>query len=136
MIDFGCFLYVYDCVKFFGGFVVWKVRDGEQVVVFNGKIYMFDVIMIVIVDDVGVYDIGGIMGGEYLGVFVEIIEVLIECVYFDFDYIVCIGQKLMLIFDVCSWFECGVDLVFFEDGLVIVIVFVFYICGGIVSEVM
>lgn len=135
MFDLGWLSYVYDMVKFVGFLIVCCVIDGEMVMVFNGKIFMFISDMIVIVDVNEVYDIVGIMGGEYLGIVDDIIDVLFEIVYFMFEWIVKIGQMLVLISDVCMWFECGVDLVFFDDVVVILIGLIVEYCGGMFLEI-
>lgn len=57
--------------------------------------------MCVIVDDSGVFGLGGVMGGEIIGFMDEIIEVFIEFVYFDLLCMVCIGCMIGIILDVC-----------------------------------
>jgi len=135
MLDLGRPLHVYDRAKLAGGLVARGARAGEQVVVLGGRSYALAEDMTVIADDVGVHDIGGIMGGEHSGVTADTTEVVIECAYFVPEAIARTGQALSLTSDARTRFERGVDPAFLDDGLAIATRLVLDLCGGIASGV-
>lgn len=65
-------MYVFDkdCIE--GGIVVWMVKEGEMLVLFDGIEVKLNVDILVIVDYNKVLVMGGIFGGEYFGVNDEI----------------------------------------------------------------
>ncbi len=134
-VDLGRPLHVYDRAMLSGALVARKATDGEKVVALNGKTYTLDASMTVIADDVQVHDIGGIMGGEHLGVSETTTDVLIECAYFDPDHIARTGQKLALTSDARQRFERGVDPAFLDAGLAIATKLVLELAGGTASAV-
>ncbi|MBU3077023.1 phenylalanine--tRNA ligase subunit beta [Sphingomonas quercus] len=135
MIDLGRPLHVYDMAKLSGALVARRARDGESVEALNGKTYALTPAMTVIADDVGVHDIGGIMGGEHSGVVDATTDIVIECAYFDPAAIARTGQALGLTSDARQRFERGVDPAFLDDGLAIATGLVLDLCGGRPSEV-
>lgn len=84
----------------------------------------------VIVDDNVVESFGGILGGEFFGCMEEIVNVLIEFVFWEEDDVVVIGCKFGVNIDVCYWFECGVDLDYMMLGFEYVMCMVLDLCGG------
>lgn len=133
--DLNCLLYVFDVVKVKGDLVVWFVVVGESLLVLDGKIYVFIFGMMVILDENGFESIVGIMGGEVLGCDEVMVDVFLESVFWNFIVIVMIGCVLKINFDVCYCFECGVDLIFIQVGLELVMQMIFDLCGGEVFEV-
>ncbi|QLC22671.1 phenylalanine--tRNA ligase subunit beta [Parasphingopyxis sp. CP4] len=130
MIDHGRPLHVYDRSSLGDAIFARRATNGEQVVALNGKEYTLDDSMTVIADEMGVHDIGGIMGGEHSGVQDETSEIVIECAYFDPPRISRTGQKLGLMSDARARFERGVDPAFLGDGLAIATQLVLDMCGG------
>ncbi|WP_380872847.1 phenylalanine--tRNA ligase beta subunit [Sphingomonas sp. DBB INV C78] len=135
MLDHGRPLHVYDLATLKGALVARRARDGETVLALNGKTYALDPEITVIADDVGVHDVGGIMGGEHSGVTETTTDVVIECAFFTPEHIARTGQKLGLTSDARSRFERGVDPAFLGDGLAIATRLVQQLCGGEASEV-
>jgi phenylalanyl-tRNA synthetase beta chain len=134
-IDLGRPLHVYDRAKLTGPLIARKAKDGEQVLVLNGKTYTLDESMTVIADERQVHDIGGIMGGVHSGVSETTTDVLIECAYFTPGHIARTGQKLALTSDARQRFERGVDPAFLDDGLAIATKLVIDHCGGEASDI-
>ena len=134
-VDLGRPLHVYDRAKLKGALVARKANAGESVVALNGKAYSLDETMTVIADDAQVHDIGGIMGGEHSGVSAGTTDIIIECAYFDPEWIARTGQKLLLTSDARARFERGVDPAFLDEGLAIATRLVIEHCGGKPSPV-
>jgi phenylalanyl-tRNA synthetase beta chain len=134
-VDLGRPLHVYDRPTLSGGLVARQARDGETVEALNGRTYTLAEGMTVIADDVGVHDIGGIMGGAHSGVSETTTDVIIECAFFTPEAIARTGQKLALTSDARQRFERGVDPAFLDDGLAIATFLVLEICGGKASGV-
>jgi phenylalanyl-tRNA synthetase beta chain len=135
MLSYGRPLHVYDLAKLEGAIVARRARDGEELLALNGKTYKLDATMIVIADDAGVHDIGGIMGGEHSGVTEATTDILIECAYFDPEHIARTGQKLNLTSDARSRFERGVDPAFLDTGLALATAMAIDIAGGEASAI-
>src|SRR3954466_4554846 len=130
MLSYGRPLHVYDLARLSGAIVARRARDGEEMLALNGKSYKLDPSMTVIADDMGVHDIGGIMGGEHSGVTEATTDVLIECAYFDPGHIALTGQKLGLASDARTRFERGVDPDFVETGLQLATRLAIELAGG------
>jgi phenylalanyl-tRNA synthetase beta chain len=135
MLSYGRPLHVYDLAKLSGAVVARRAKDGEEVLALNGKCYPLDPSMTVIADDVGVHDIGGIMGGEHSGVTEATTDILIECAYFDPAHISRTGQKLALTSDARTRFERGVDPAFVETGLALATQLAIELTGGEASQI-
>jgi phenylalanyl-tRNA synthetase beta chain len=135
MLSYGRPLHVYDLARLNGAIVARRARDGEEVLALNGKTYRLDPSMTVIADDMGVHDIGGIMGGEHSGVTEATTDILIECAYFDPGHIALTGQKLALASDARSRFERGVDPAFLEPGLELATAMALALAGGEASQI-
>lgn len=90
MFEFGYFMYVYDCNWISGIFGVWFVWFGEIVVIFDGIECKFDIVDVLIVDDVVIVVIGGVMGVVSIEVWVDFIDVLLEVVIWDLVVVLCI----------------------------------------------
>jgi phenylalanyl-tRNA synthetase beta chain len=135
MLTHGRPLHVYDLAKLQGALVARRARDGEEVLALNGKTYRLQEGMIVIADDAGVHDIGGIMGGEHSSVTDATTDIVIECAYFDPESIALTGQRLALASDARSRFERGVDPGFVEPGLQLATALALDLAGGEPSEV-
>ncbi|WP_324748947.1 phenylalanine--tRNA ligase subunit beta [Sphingomonas sp. LY54] len=135
MLSYGRPLHVYDLAKLDGALVARRARDGEEVLVLNGKTYTLDGSMTVIADDSAVHDIGGIMGGEHSGVTEETTDIVIECAYFDPEHIARTGQKLALTSDARTRFERGVDPAFLDTGLALATEMAIALAGGEASEI-
>ncbi len=127
--------HVYDLAKLTGAVVARRAKDGETVEALNEKTYTLDDTMTVIVDDSGVHDIGGIMGGEHSGAGEGTTDVLLEIAYFDPERIGVTGRKLGLASDARTRFERGVDPAFLDDGLALLTDLIVKTCGGTPSEV-
>ncbi|HEX8574320.1 MAG TPA: phenylalanine--tRNA ligase subunit beta [Allosphingosinicella sp.] len=134
MLSYGRPLHVYDLARLSGAVVARRAREGESMTALNGKSYSLDPSMIVIADDRGVHDIGGIMGGEHSGVTEETTDILIECAYFDPAHIARTGQKLALASDARTRFERGVDPDFVETGIALATAMAIELAGGEASE--
>lgn len=128
-------MFVFDNVKLFGVIYVCLFKVGEQLKFLNGNIIMLVVDVVLIVDEIKVFVLGGIMGGDESGVIDVIIEIFFESVFFVFDVIV--GKVCVLNFfiDFLYCFECGVDFSCQIEVLECVIQLVLDICGGVVGLV-
>src|SRR3954468_12098838 len=135
MLSYGRPLHVYDLARLSGAIVARRARDGEEMLALNGKSYKLDPSIVVIADDRGVHDIGGIMGGEHSGVTEATTDILIECAYFDPGHIALTGQKLGLASDARSRFERGVDPAFVEPGLELATAMAIALAGGEPSQI-
>jgi phenylalanyl-tRNA synthetase beta chain len=134
MLSYGRPLHVYDLAKLKGAVVARRAREDEEVLALNGKSYRLDPSIIVIADDEGVHDIGGIMGGEHSGVTEATTDILIECAYFDPERIALSGQRLGLTSDARSRFERGVDPAFVGPGLELATAMAIELAGGEPSQ--
>ena len=130
MIDLGRPSHAYDIAKLSGGLTARPARSGEKVLALNEKEYTLEPFMTVIADDEQVHDIGGIMGGEDLGVGEATTDVMLEVAFFTPERIARTGQALGLTSDARSRFERGVDPAFLGDGLAILTGLILDICGG------
>ena len=135
MLDHGRPAHAYDIAKLSGGLTARAAREGEKVLALNEKEYVLQPFMTVIADDAQVHDIGGIMGGEDLGVSADTTDVMLEVAYFTPERIARTGQALGLTSDARSRFERGVDPAFLDDGLAILTGLILDICGGEASAV-
>src|SRR4051812_13607112 len=135
MLSYGRPLHVYDLARLSGAIVARRAQDGEEMLALNGKSYKLDPSIVVIADDRGVHDIGGIMGGEHSSVTEATTDILIECAYFDPEHIALAGQKLGLASDARSRFERGVDPAFVEPGLEIATAMALSLAGGEASQI-
>ncbi len=130
MLDLGRPAHAYDMSKLSGSLIARAARDGERVLALNEKEYVLEPFVTVIADDKQVHDIGGIMGGEELGVSETTTDVMLEIAYFPPERIARTGQALGLTSDARSRFERGVDPAFLDDGLSILTGLILDICGG------
>jgi phenylalanyl-tRNA synthetase beta chain len=130
MLSYGRPLHVYDLARLTGAVVARRAADGEEVLALNGKTYRLDPSITVIADEVGVHDIGGIMGGEHSGVTGSTTDILIECAWFDPERVALSGQKLGLTSDARSRFERGADPDFVETGIHLATQLAIELAGG------
>ncbi len=135
MLAFGRPAHVYDLAKLSGAVVARRAQDGESVEALNEKSYTLDSETVVIADDNGVHDIGGIMGGMHSAVQDDTTDVLLEIAYFDPPRIGVTGRRLGLASDARTRFERGVDPEFLDDGLAILTDLILRTCGGEASDV-
>ena len=135
MLAFGRPAHVYDLARLTGPVVARRARGGEKVEALNGKTYTLDPEMVVIADDAGVHDIGGIMGGEHSSVQDGTTDVLLEIAYFDPARIGATGRRLGLATDARTRFERGVDPALLDEGLAILTDLILRLCGGEASNV-
>ena len=135
MLAHGRPAHVYDLAKLAGAVVARRAKNGESVVVLNGKTYELDGEMTVIADEAQVHDIAGIMGGEHSGCSLDTTDVLLEVAYFDPERIAETGRKLSLTSDARSRFERGVDPGFLDSGIDFITAMIIGVCGGEASEV-
>ncbi len=134
MLAFGRPTHAYDVAKLKGAVVARRAKNGEQMTALNEKTYTLDDSMVVIADDNGAHDIGGIMGGELTGVSDDTTDVLLEVAYFEPARIGVTGRKLGLASDARTRFERGVDPEFLSDGLDLLTGMIAELGGGKPSE--
>ena len=134
MLAFGRPTHAYDVAKLKGAVAARRAKNGEEITALNEKTYTLDDSMVVIADDNGAHDIGGIMGGEETGVSGDTTDVLLEVAYFEPARIGVTGRKLGLASDARTRFERGVDPAFLSDGLDLLAGMIAELGGGTVSE--
>src|SRR3954463_8887418 len=127
-------LHVFDAAKVSGSLTVRRARDGETLLVLDGRSYALDNTMCVIADDHGVESLAGIMGGEASGCSEATTDVLIESALWNEINIAQTGRKLGINSDARYRFERGVDPAFMVPGLEMATRLVMEICGGTPSE--
>lgn len=155
MFEFGQFIVLYDCCDVVGDglVVVFGLCEGEIVKDLLGNMYqvgledllildvgMSDELVMMVVEvfvsvgqfKEGLYVLGivGIMGGDYGYVCVDICDVVIELVYFDFVLLCWIFIWLGFKIDVVYCYECGVDLLLVFK-VVVWVVELLCVVGGI-----
>lgn len=87
LFEFGYFMYVFNLVFIEGGINVCMVNVGEFLMLFDEIMVEFKDNILVIVDDNKVLVMVGIFGGLYLGIDENIIDILLESVFFVLDVI-------------------------------------------------
>ncbi|WP_296680363.1 phenylalanine--tRNA ligase subunit beta [Novosphingobium sp.] len=127
-------LHVYDLAKLQGGITVRRGRAGESFLALNDKTYTVTSEDCVIADDSAVLGLGGIIGGEDTGVCDTTADILLECAWFDPDWIARSGQRHAVTTDARQRFERGVDPMMLSVSIETAAKMIIDLCGGDVSE--
>ncbi len=127
-------LHVYDMAKLAGTVVARRGRDGEGFVALNGKEYAVTPEDCVIADDAQVLGLGGVIGGEYSGVTEATTDVLLECAWFDPEWIARTGRRHAIASDARARFERGIDPMQLSVVIETAARMILELCGGEASE--
>ncbi|MGL4311675.1 MAG: phenylalanine--tRNA ligase subunit beta [Paracoccaceae bacterium] len=128
-------LHVFDADKVKGNLVVRGAEGGESFAALDGKTYVLQPGMTVIVDDAGVEALGGVMGGEASGCSEATVNVFVEAAYFDPIRTAATGRALKINSDARYRFERGIDPAFTAEGMELATRMILDLCGGEASEV-
>ena len=109
MLELGQPTHAFDADKLKGGINVRLARDGEKFLALDGKTYSLRTDNCVIADQERAVGIGGVMGGEEMGVTDSTKNILLEAAYFLPASIRRTARDLNLQSDASYRFERGVD---------------------------
>jgi len=127
-------LHVYDMAKLSGTVVARRGRAGESFLALNGKDYEVTPEDCVIADDAHVLGLGGVMGGEFSSVTGETSDVLLECAWFDPEWIGRTGRRHGITSDARARFERGIDPMMLSTVIETAARMILDLCGGEASE--
>ena len=127
-------LHVYDMAKLEGTVVARRGREGESFLALNGKDYTATPQDCVIADDARVLGLGGVMGGEFSGVTEATTDVLLECAWFDPEWIGATGRRHAITSDARARFERGIDPMQLSAAIETATQMILELCGGEASE--
>jgi phenylalanyl-tRNA synthetase beta chain len=127
-------LHVYDAAKLSGSIRARRGREGESFLALNGKDYDVTADDCVIADDARVLGLGGVMGGDYSGVSEATTDVLLECAWFDPEWIGRTGRRHAIASDARARFERGIDPMMLSTVIETAAAMIVELCGGDVSE--
>ncbi len=127
-------LHVYDMAKLSGPVVARRGREGESFLALNGKDYTVTPDDCVIADDARVLGFGGVMGGEFTGVTEATTDVLLECAWFDPEWIGQTGRRHGITSDARARFERGIDPMQLSVVIETAAQMIVDLCGGEASE--
>ena len=127
-------LHVYDLAKLSGAVVARRGRAGESFLALNGKDYTVTTDDCVIADDARVLGLGGVMGGEHSGVTEATTDVLLECAWFDPEWIGATGRRHGITSDARARFERGIDPMQLSVAIETAARMILELCGGEASE--
>jgi phenylalanyl-tRNA synthetase beta chain len=109
MLELGQPTHTFDADKLKGDINVRLARDGEKFLALDGKTYALKPDVCVIADSQRAVGIGGVMGGEEMGVTASTKNILLEAAYFLPASIRRTARHLNLQSDASYRFERGVD---------------------------
>ena len=127
-------LHVYDMARLEGAVVARRGREGESFLALNGKDYTVSPGDCVIADDARVLGLGGVMGGEHSGVTEATTDVLLECAWFDPEWIGQTGRRHGITSDARARFERGIDPMQLSTVIETAAQMIVELCGGEASE--
>ncbi len=127
-------LHVYDMAKLSGAVVARRGREGESFLALNDKEYSVTADDCVIADDACVLGLGGVMGGKGSGVTETTTDVLLECAWFDPEWIGATGRRHGISSDARARFERGIDPMQLSVVIETAARMILDLCGGEVSE--
>jgi phenylalanyl-tRNA synthetase beta chain len=127
-------LHVYDMARLSGAVVARRGREGESFLALNDKEYTVTPDDCVIADDARVLGLGGVMGGEHSGVTEGTTDVLLECAWFDPEWIGRTGRRHGISSDARARFERGIDPMMLSTAIETAAQMIVELCGGEVSE--
>jgi phenylalanyl-tRNA synthetase beta chain len=109
MLELGQPMHAYDLARLKGGIVVRWAKQGERLVLLDGREIELDPDMLVIADHAKALGLAGLMGGESSSVQSDTLDVFLECAWFAPDAINGRGRRIPLQTDAGYRFERGVD---------------------------
>ncbi|MBB3330549.1 phenylalanyl-tRNA synthetase beta chain [Halomonas campaniensis] len=109
MLELGQPLHAFDRAHLHGAVVVRLAREGERLVLLDGKEITLDDATLVIADERGPLAIAGVMGGEHSGVNSETRDIFLESAYFSPLAVAGQARSYGLHTDASHRFERGVD---------------------------
>ncbi|WP_254274799.1 phenylalanine--tRNA ligase subunit beta [Halomonas sp. 3H] len=109
MLELGQPLHAFDRANLHGAVVVRLAREGERLVLLDGKEITLDDATLVIADERGPLAIAGVMGGEHSGVNSETRDIFLESAYFSPLAVAGQARSYGLHTDASHRFERGVD---------------------------
>ena len=108
MIETGQPLHAFDADKVEGNIVVRKAKEGEEIVLLDGKTLTLSKEMLLIADDVGPLALAGVKGGKRAEISNETKNILIEAASFDSTTTRKTSQKVGIRNESSKRFENGV----------------------------
>ncbi|MGE3689801.1 MAG: phenylalanine--tRNA ligase subunit beta [Novosphingobium sp.] len=127
-------LHVYDMAKLTGAVTARRGREGESFLALNDKTYAVTPDDCVIADDARVLGLGGVMGGDYSGVTEATTDVLLECAWFNPEWIGATGRRHGITSDARARFERGIDPMMLSTVIETATRMILELCGGEASE--
>lgn len=127
-------LHVYDLAKLTGTVTARRGREGESFHALDGRDYAVTSGDCVIADDAGVLGLGGVIGGEHSGVTEGTTDVLLECAWFDPEWIGATGRRHGINTDARARFERGIDPMMLSVVIESAAAMILDLCGGEASE--
>ena len=109
MLELGQPMHAYDLRKLKGGIRVRLARDGERVMLLDGKAIEAQSDMLLITDAERAVGLAGVMGGLHTAVSAETSDVFLESAYFAPNAVLGRARRLGLQTDASQRFERGVD---------------------------
>ncbi|MBU26051.1 MAG: phenylalanine--tRNA ligase subunit beta [Gammaproteobacteria bacterium] len=135
MIELGQPMHAFDREQLVGAVNVRMARDGEELVLLDGKKLTLTEDVLVIADQEAPLALAGIMGGERSGISEETISVFLESAYFNPITIAGKARRFGLYTDASARFERGVDWRLAERACERATSLIVEICGGIPGPV-
>lgn len=130
MLELGQPMHAYDLGRVNQKIVVRWAKQGEQLMLLDGREITLDPDILVIADAAGALGLAGIMGGEGSAVNSGTRDVMLECAWFAPDAINGRGRRLSLQTDAGYRFERGVDSEGQRRAMERATQLILEICGG------
>lgn len=135
MIELGQPMHAFDREELVGAIDVRMARDGEELVLLDGKKLTLTEDVLVIADQEAPLALAGIMGGERSGISEKTKTVFLESAYFNPITVAGKARRFGLHTDASARFERGVDWRLAERACQRATSLILEICGGISGPV-
>jgi len=109
MLELGQPMHAFDLAQIDGGIEVRSAKNGEQLILLDGRTIELDDDSLVIADHVKPLALAGIMGGEHSGVSLNTKDLFLESAFFTSETVANKARSLGLHTDSCYRYERGVD---------------------------
>lgn len=109
MLELGQPLHAYDLRRLSGRIEVRMAREGEKLLLLDGREIALDPATLVIADDIGPVGLAGVMGGEKSGIAADTADVFLEGAFFPPDTVAGVARRHGFVTDAAQRFERGVD---------------------------
>ncbi len=136
MLELGQPMHAFDRDQLVGAIDVRMAKDGEQLVLLDGKTLTLTNDVLVIADQEKPLALAGIMGGEHSGISEKTTSVFLESAYFNPITVAGKARRYGLHTDASARFERGVDWLLAERACQRATALLIEICGGTPGPVM